>query len=110
MLANQVVVPKSKQVADETGVQETPVSNDLVVFPVPNGFVPPDGVQPGQSFEVIARVQYTKGQMILEAIEGNEVRMASTIKRSKAQKDASFENAVEQGLSETKTGGSAGMA
>jgi hypothetical protein len=36
--------------------------------------------------------------------------MASTIKRSKIQKDASFENAVEQGLSETETGGSAGMA
>ncbi len=110
MLANQVVVPKSKQVAEETGAQEEPVSKDLVVFPVPNGFVPPNGVQPGQSFEAIARVQYTKGQMILEAIEGNEVRMASTIKRSKIQKDSSFENAVEEGLDETETGGSAGMA
>ena len=110
MLANQVVVPKSKQVASETGGQETPISEELVVFPIPNGFVPPEGVQPGQSFEAIARVQYTKGQMILEAIEGNEVRIASTLKRSKIQKDASYENAVEQGLSETQIGANAGMA
>ena len=111
MMHNQTVVQKTNKVANETGEQGVDWElAELVVFPIPNGFVPPEGVQPGQSFEAIARFQYSKGQMILEAIEGNEVRIASTIKRSKIQKDASYEDAVEQGLSETQIGGNAGMA
>lgn len=118
MMSNQVTVKKTQQVANETGVRETPVSKDLVVFPIPTGFVPPDGVQPGQAFEAICRVNFQKGQMILEAIEGHEVRLASSVaKAPKVSKDASFEDAIEEGLSEDEmdenedeTGEYAGMA
>ena len=107
MMSNQVTVQKTQQVANETGERETPVSKDLVVFPIPNGFVPPNGVQPGQSFDAVCRVNFQKGQMILESIEGHEVRLAPTVKAPKIRKAASFENAVEEGLSE---GENAGMA
>jgi hypothetical protein len=111
MMSNQVTVQKTQQVANETGTRETPVSKDLVVFPIPNGFVPPNGVQPGQSFDAVCRVNFQKGQMTLEAIEGHEVRLASSVaKTPKINKDASFENAVEQGLSKDETGENAGMA
>lgn len=110
MMSNQVTVQKTQQVANETGARETPVSKDLVVFPIPNGFVPPNGVQPGQSFDAVCRVNFQKGQMILEAVEGHEVRLASSVaKAPKINKDASFEDAVEEGLSEDETGEYAGM-
>jgi hypothetical protein len=49
--------------------------------------------------------------MILESIEGNEVRLASSVaKAPKINKAASFEDAVEEGLSEDETGEYAGMA
>lgn len=113
MMYNQVTVQKTNQAANETGARETPASKDLVVFPIPNGFIPPDGVQPGQSFDAVCRVNFQKGQMILEAIEGNEVRLASN--QPKMKKANSFEDSVEEGLLEKEAsmaeiGGDEGMA
>jgi len=98
MLANQVT---EKQTEDAS--QTASLAADLVVFPIPNGFVPPQGVQPGESFEAIARVQFTNGKMILEAIEGAEVRLDKL--GTEPQKPISFENAIER-----KIGANARMA
>ena len=107
------MVQKTNKVANETGMRETPVSKDLVVFPIPNGFVPPNGVQPGQSFDAVCRVNFQKGQMFLEAIEGHEVRLASN--QPKMKKANSFEDSVEEGLAQKEAsmaeiGGDEGMA
>lgn len=92
MLGNQGMSQPASELAEKT--QQV---SGLVVFPIPSGFVPPEGVQPGQSFEAVCRVQYKDGQMILEAIEGHEVRSAP--QKSPEQNSVSFENAVERGLS-----------
>ena len=91
MLANQVTAKQTENVAETASL-----AADLVVFPIPSGFVPPQGVQPGESFEAIARVQFTNGKMILEAIEGAEVRLDKV--GVEPQKPISFENAVERGM------------
>jgi hypothetical protein len=91
MLANQVTAKQTENVAETASL-----AADLVVFPIPSGFVPPQGVQPGESFEAIARVQFTNGKMVLEAIEGHEVRLDKV--GAEPQEPISFENAVERKL------------
>jgi len=91
MLANQVTAKQTENVAETASL-----AADLVVFPIPSGFVPPQGVQPGESFEAIARVQFTNGKMVLEAIEGHEVRLDTV--GAEPQEPISFENAVERKL------------
>lgn len=95
MLGNQAAVKKSDQVSETQKF-----SPEQVVFPIPNGFVPPQGVQPNESFEAICRVKYLDGKMILEAIEGAEVR--NDVPLTPVQKPISFENAVERGLSSSE--------
>ena len=90
------VVAKTEGTAKDTGKQETPIAKDLVVFPVPSGFVPPEGVDPGESFEAVARFQYRRGKLILEAVEGHEVHLEQVPSPKKAP--TTFENAVEEGL------------
>ncbi|NBO25415.1 MAG: hypothetical protein EBU96_01220 [Actinobacteria bacterium] len=92
MLGNQAELRKTDQASE--GQKFAP---EQVVFPVPNGFVPPQGVQPGESFEAIARVKFLDGKMVLEALEGAEVR--NDVPLAPPQKPISFENAVERGLS-----------
>ena len=90
------VVSPSKEVEKDLGDQEKPVAKDLVVFPIPSGFVPPEGVDPGESFEAVCRIQYRRGKLILEAIEGHEVHLE---KIPTPKKEATtFESAVEEGL------------
>ena len=81
---------------------QKPEPKDLVVFPIPPGFVPPQGVEPGQTFEALAKFQYQKGKMILESIEGHEVHMepVPTPKRE----PTTFENAVETGMNTSGAG------
>jgi hypothetical protein len=69
---------------------------DVVVFPVPSGFIPPEGVEPGQSFEALARFQFLKGKMILEAVEGHEVHLEPVA--TPKSEATTFENAVNSGL------------
>ena len=91
MLSNQVAAKQTESVSKTASL-----AADLVVFPIPSGFIPPQGVQPGESFEAIARVQYTNGKMVLEAIEGHEVRLDKL--GTEPQKPISFENAIEREL------------
>ena len=98
MLGNQGATPSSQNTIGAAALEA-----DLVVFPIPSGFVPPQGIQPGEAFEAIAKVKYTNGKMVLESIEGHEVRLDKT--SADSQKPVSFENAVERGL-----GASEGMA
>jgi hypothetical protein len=90
------VVPPSREIAEDLGQREKPVAKDLVVFPVPSGFVPPEGVEPGESFEAVCRIQYRRGKMILEAIEGHEVHLEQVPTPKKEA--TTFESAVEEGL------------
>lgn len=93
---SQPVVPKSKEISKDLGEQEKPIAKDFVVFPIPSGFVPPEGVEPGESFEAVCRVQYRRGKLILEAIEGHEVHLEE-VATPKA-KPTTFEGAVEEGV------------
>lgn len=89
-------VTPSREVAKDLGQTEKPVAKDLVVFPVPSGFVPPEGVEPGESFEAVCRIQYRRGKLILEAIEGHEVHLEQVPTPKK--EPTTFESAVEEGL------------
>lgn len=89
-------VTPSQEVAKDLGRTEKPVAKDLVVFPVPSGFVAPEGVEPGESFEAVCRIQYRRGKLILEAIEGHEVHLEQVPTPKKEA--TTFEGAVEEGL------------
>lgn len=101
-------VPRSREVAKDLGNQVKPVSKDFVVFPIPPGFLPPEGVDPGESFEAVCRIQYRKGKMILEAIEGHEVHLE--VVATPKLKPSTFENAVEDGLDRKPEETNEGMA
>lgn len=90
------VVPQSRETAKDLGAKDKPVAKDLVVFPIPSGFIPPEGVEPGESFEAVCRVQYRRGKLILEAVEGHEVHLEQV--PTPKLKPSTFENAVEEGL------------
>lgn len=94
--SEQPVIPKSKEVAKDLGAQEKPVAKDLVVFPVPPGFIPPEGVEPGESFEAVCRIQYRKGKMVLEAVEGHEIHLEAIA--TPKLKPTTFEDAVGGGM------------
>ena len=81
---------------------QKPAPKDYVVFPVPPGFVPPEGTEPGQSFEALARFQYRKGKMILEAIEGHEVHLEAVV--TPKTEPTTFENAIESGINTSGEG------
>jgi hypothetical protein len=90
------VVSQSKETAKDLGAKDKPISRDLLVFPIPPGFVPPEGVDPGESFEAVCRIQYRRGKLILEAVEGHEVHLEQV--PTPKLKPSTFENAVEEGL------------
>jgi len=92
----QPVVPKGKETSQDLGQQEKPVAKDLLVFPIPSGFVPPEGVDPGESFEAVCRLQYRRGKLILEAVEGHEVHLEAVA--TPKLEPTTFENAVENGM------------
>jgi hypothetical protein len=90
------VVPQSTETAKDLGAKDKPVAKDLLVFPIPPGFVPPEGVDPGESFEAVCRLQYRRGKLILEAVEGHEVHLEQV--PTPKLKPSTFESAVEGGL------------
>lgn len=94
--SEQPVVPKSKETAKDLGQQEKPVAKDLVVFPIPPGFMPPEDVDPGESFEAVCRLQYRRGKLILEAVEGREVHLEAVA--TPKLEPTTFESAVEGGM------------
>lgn len=91
---------KVAQVEPET----VPTQDGEVVFPVPSGFIPPADVQPGEPFEAVAKFRYAKGKMVLESIEGTEVRAKVSPKAEKMEEEedeeTSFVEAVEEGADE----------
>lgn len=89
-------VPPSEELAKSLDRGEKPADKDLVVFPIPPGFVPPEGVEPGESFEAVCRIQYRRGKMILEAIDGHEIHKEPVATPKK--EPTTFEGAVEEGL------------
>jgi hypothetical protein len=90
------VVPQSRETAKDLGATDKPVAKDLVVFPIPSGFIPPESVEPGESFEAVCRIQYRRGKLILEAVEGHEVHLEEV--PTPKMKPSTFEDAVEEGL------------
>lgn len=91
---------KVAQVEPET----VPTQEGEVVFPVPAGFVPPADVQPNEPFEAVAKFRYAKGKMVLESIEGSEVRAKVSPKAEEMEEEedeeTSFVEAVEEGADE----------
>jgi len=94
---------KVAQVEPET----VPTQEGEVVFPVPAGFVPPADVQPNEPFEAVAKFRYAKGKMVLESIEGAEVRAKVSPKTEEMEEEEegeeegmSFVEAVEEGADE----------
>lgn len=49
---------------------ETKSSYDGVKFPLPDGFVAPDGVAEGGTFEALATLELEDGKLCLKAIDG----------------------------------------
>jgi len=94
-------VAKTDKVA-QVEPEIVPTQDGEVVFPVPAGFVPPADVQPGEPFEAVAKFRYAKGKMILESVEGSEVRAKVSPKTEKTKEDdeTSFVEAVEEGADE----------
>lgn len=45
----------------------------MPTFPAPPDFSPPDGVEDGQDFDVVATFSLSNGQLTLKAIEGTPV-------------------------------------
>ena len=91
---------KVAQVEPETA----PTQEGEVVFPIPAGFVPPADVQPNEPFEAVAKFRYAKGKMVLESIEGTEVRAKVSPKTEEMEEEedeeTSFVEAVEEGADE----------
>ncbi len=91
---------KVAQIEPETA----PTQDGEVVFPIPAGFVPPADVQPNEPFEAVAKFRYAKGKMVLESIEGTEVRAKVSPKTEEMEEEedeeTSFVEAVEEGADE----------
>lgn len=91
---------KVAQIEPETA----PTQDGEVVFPIPAGFVPPADVQPNEPFEAVAKFRYAKGKMVLESIEGTEVRAKVSPKTEEMaeeeDEETSFVEAVEEGADE----------
>lgn len=51
-------------------------SYDGVKFPIPEGFVAPDGVSEGGTFEALATLELEDGKLCLKAIDGLSVESA----------------------------------
>ena len=47
-----------------------------ISFPTPDGFVPPEGVSTGGTFESLATLELADGKLILKAIDGLPVESA----------------------------------
>lgn len=96
-------VAKTDKVS-EVEPETAPTQTGEVVFPIPAGFVPPADVQPGEPFEAVAKFRYAKGKMVLESVEGSEVRAKVTPKTEKMEEEGgeekSFVEAVEEGADE----------
>jgi hypothetical protein len=54
----------------------TKSSYDGVKFPLPDGFVAPDGVSEGGTFEALATLELEDGKLCLKAIDGLAVESA----------------------------------
>lgn len=89
-------VPRTDATKAKDGAQESQTNQDMVVFPIPSGFVPPEGVGPGESFDAVCRIQYRRGKLILEAVEGHEVHREQV--PTPKMTPTTFESAVEAGV------------
>lgn len=95
-------VAKTDKVA-QTESETAPAQEGEVAFPIPAGFVPPADVQPNEPFEAVAKFRYSKGKMVLESVEGSEVRAKVSPKAEKMEDESegkSFVEAVEEGADE----------
>ncbi len=51
-----------------------PKSEDGLSIPIPDGFTPPDGTEDGGSFQVMADLRMEDGKLILEKLDGKDVK------------------------------------
>lgn len=80
----------------------------IVTFGLPKGFVPPEGVVEGDTFEALATFRHGGNKLDLVAIEGAEAEREEpemeegTEKASKAPAEAGFAEAIEMSAAPEK--------
>jgi hypothetical protein len=76
---------------------------EYIEFPVPQGFIPPEGVKEGQAFDFMASGYFKGKTMYLTSVEGAPVAEAEEAEEEgEENEEMSMVEAVEKGMSEEK--------
>lgn len=67
-------------------------------FEIPAGFKPPQDVQDGQEFDVVATFRLEGTKLALVAIDGSELAEKTETPKEEASEDDDFIGAVNKGL------------
>lgn len=72
--------------------QQTHFHMSTISFPTPDGFVPPEGVSDGGTFDALATLELADGKLTLKAIDGLAVE--STKEEASEPENSSEEEAM----------------
>ena len=69
-------------------------------FAIPEGMVPPDGVEVGSTFDALATLKLGEGELELVAVDGLPVATSEAPEAEEIGEEMGFEEAIRAGMTE----------